>query len=501
MTVRRRLLRPEILIILLAVVLRLAALDLKPAHFDEGVNGWFADRIAAKGFYEYDPTNYHGPLHMYAVFVSQQLLGRNLWALRLPAILASVAAVWITLKFARFIGRDAARWAAAIMAVSPGFLFYGRYSIHESALVFFTMLTTWGILALWSTGERRGIAALAAGITGMILTKETYVIHLVSLALAFPCLLFYQRRSPSVPATPLARPQWSRRDVAIAVATAIGVIVFFYSGTFFDWGGLTGLYETFVAWFQTGVDQGGHVKKDYQFLFFNSYWLALMARYEFLYLLGLVACVRLLWPAPAILRYLAIYGAGTLVAYTLIPYKTPWLIISILWPFGLILGATIAEFSKYLTVPRVAAVLVGISSLLAFRLNILEFANPREPYVYVQTFPAIRKFTDPLLDRAAQDPATYHLRGDIILDSYYPLPWMLGDFDNVGYYEEGLPDSGPADFVAIAASRAAEFESTLAEPYVKRPFRLRDAQEDCVAYFRVAVFGDLLKDEPTVGAR
>ncbi len=501
MTVSRRLLRPEALILLLAVVLRFAALDIKPAHFDEGVNGWFADRIAAEGFYRYDPTNYHGPLHMYAVFTSQQLFGRNLWALRLPAILASVAAVWMTLKFARFIGRNAARWAAVIMAISPGFLFYGRYSIHESALVFFTMLTTWGVLALWWHGERRGLAALAAGITGMILTKETYVIHLVSLALAFPCLLFYQRRSPSVPATPLARQRWSRRDAVVAVATSVGVIVFFYSGTFFNLGGLTGLYETFVAWFQTGVDQGGHVKSAYQFGPLNTYWLALMARYEFLYLLGLLACIRLLWPAPAALRYLAIYGAGTLVAYTIIPYKTPWLIISILWPFGLILGASIAELSRYAAVPRVAAVLVGISALLAFRLNILEFANPREPYVYVQTFPAIRKFTDPLLTLAARDPATYHLRGDIILDSYYPLPWMLGDFNNLGYYKDGFPSSGTADFVAIAASKASDFEDTLTEDYIKRPFRLRDAQEDCVAYFRASVFGDLLPDEPVISPR
>ncbi len=500
MTVRRRVLRPETLILLLAVVLRLAALDLKPAHFDEGVNGWFADRIAAQGYYHYDPTNYHGPLHMYAVFVSQQLLGRNLWALRLPAILASVAAVWMTLKFARFIGRSAARWAAIIMAVSPAFVFYGRYSIHESGLVFFTMLTTWGILALWTTGERRGLVALAAGITGMVLTKETYIIHLVSLALAFPCLFFWQRRSPSEPAVPSVSQQASRRDIATAVAASLGVIVFFYSGTFLDWRGLTGLYETFLAWFETGVKAGGHAKSDYQFGPLNFYWPTLMARYEFLHLLGLLACVRLLWPAPAILRYLAIAGGGTLLAYSLIPYKTPWLIISLLWPFGLILGATIAEFSKYATVPRVAAVAVGISSLLSFRLNALEFANPREPYVYVQTFPAIRRFTDPLLALARRDPAAYHLRGDIILESYYPLPWMLGDFDNVGYYKDDRPNSGSADFIAIAASQADDFERTLREPYVKRPFRLRDAQEDCVAYFRASVFGDLLENEPTVGA-
>lgn len=496
----RSFLRPEFLILLAAVIFRIAALDLKPAHFDEGVNGWFADRIAEQGYYHYDPTNYHGPLHMYAVFVSQQLLGRNLFAIRLPAILASLAAVWMTLQFARFVGTATARWAAIIMAISPAFVFYGRYSIHESALVFFLMLTTWGILEIWTAGTRRGLSALTIGITGMILTKETYIIHLGCLALAIPTLILWERRFPSSPEIKRARPQWSPRDIVIAVASGIAAIVFFYSGTFLDWGSLKGLYQTFGAWFQTGVAQGGHAKAQYQFGPINLYWLALMARYEFLYLLGLIACFRLLRPTPAVLRYLAILGGGTLVAYTIIPYKTPWLIIVMLWPFGFILGALIAEFSKYPAVPRVAAILVGVLSLLSFRLNFLEFANPREPYVYVQTFPQIRHFTDPLLALAARDPAARQLRGDIILDSYYPLPWMLGDFTHVGYYKDGHdPVDAAPDFAAITVDQAADLEKRFTEPYFKRPFRLRDAQEDCIAYFRVAAFDEVIEDEPTVG--
>ncbi len=497
----RSFLRPEALILIAAVIFRLVALDIKPAHFDEGVNGWFADRIAEQGYYHYDPTNYHGPLHMYAVFVSQQLLGRNLFALRLPAILASLAAVWMTLQFGRFLGTATARWAAIIMAVSPAFTFYGRYSIHESGLVFFLLLTTWGIFSVWTSGSRRGLFALAGGITGMILTKETYIIHLACFALAFPALIFWQKLRPSDPPAARAKPKWSLADLVAAIAGGIFLIVLFYSGTFLDWGSLKGLYQTFAAWFSTGIEKGGHAKTDYGIGPLNYYWLYLMARYEFLYLLGLLASFYvLLRPAPALLRYLAILGAGTLVAYTIIPYKTPWLLIVMLWPFGFVLGAVVAEFSKYATVPRVAAVLIGVSSLLAFRLNILEFANPREPYAYVQTFPQIRRFIDPILKLAARDPAAYHLRGEIILDSYYPLPWMLGDFTNVGYYKDGVGSSTDApDFAATVVADSAKLESRFSEPYYKRPFRLRDAQDDCVAYFRAATFRDVLGDEPTVG--
>ena len=41
------------------------------------------------------------------------------------------------------------------------------------------------------------------------------------------------------------------------------------------------------------------------------------------------------------LRYLAIYGVGSLVAYSLVKYKTPWCIISFGWPFLFIFGAAI----------------------------------------------------------------------------------------------------------------------------------------------------------------
>src|SRR5437773_2732294 len=68
--------------------------------------------------------NYHGPLHFYVLLLSQTLLGRNVWALRLPVVLVSVSCVWLALKFEPLIGRSASRIAALAMAVSPGFIFY-----------------------------------------------------------------------------------------------------------------------------------------------------------------------------------------------------------------------------------------------------------------------------------------------------------------------------------------------------------------------------------------
>src|SRR6267142_1468299 len=100
------------MIIGFAALLRFFLLGIKPPHFDEGINGWFVDQMVKNGFYKYDPTNYHGPLHFYVLFLSQTLFGRNVWALRLPVVLVSILCVWLTLRFEPFVGRPVARLAA-----------------------------------------------------------------------------------------------------------------------------------------------------------------------------------------------------------------------------------------------------------------------------------------------------------------------------------------------------------------------------------------------------
>src|SRR5260370_23350096 len=140
------------LILVLAVFLRFFLLGIKPPHFDEGINGWFVDQVMHNGFYRYDPTNYHGPLHFYVLLLSQTLFGRNVWALRLPVVLVSTGCVWLCFKFEPLVGRNVTRMAALAMAVSPGFVFYGRYSIHEEWLVLFFLFFILLVPLLWQFG-------------------------------------------------------------------------------------------------------------------------------------------------------------------------------------------------------------------------------------------------------------------------------------------------------------------------------------------------------------
>jgi uncharacterized protein (TIGR03663 family) len=468
-------------ILTLALALRVAWLDLKPAHFDEGVNGGFVDQMTRQGFYHYDPTNFHGPLHFYVLFVSQTLFGRNLWALRLPIVLVSTACVGLVLAFRRYFDERACLLAAGAMAISPAMIFYGRYAIHETWLLFFLLLTAWGLAGLWRFGERRCLWAALLGSTGLILTKETYVIHLVAFLLAVPCLLVYEKLSPSETWS-FGGWHFSLRDLLITLGSCAGLILFFYTGGFLDWSSLPGLWETFATWVRTGVEKKSGHEKEW------SYWLELLARYEWPALAGLMGGLWLLAPrTPRVARYLAIYGLGVLIGYSLVPYKTPWCIISLIWPFYFVLGLAIVRAAEWIdtwTTAACAAVL-GLGSLgIALRLNFQDYTSEQEPYVYVQSFSDVNKLLDPLHQLAQRDARHYQLRGHVILPEQYPWVWQLGDFPRVDYPSfDHLPEPLDADFIIIDDPLVDQIEPLLRVEYYKLPIKIRGSSDNTATLY------------------
>ena len=480
----RRLPWDLIAIVAVAAALRLVALDLKAPHFDEGVNGWFADRLRETGTFVYTPENFHGPWHFYTVFLSQSLLGRNVWSLRLPAVAASLLTIPVIFLFGRWFGRTAVRWAALAYALSPASVFYGRYSIHEPWFVLFTMLFTWGAIALWLERDRAGLWAAVLGLTGMILNKETYVIHAGSLAIAGAVFAAWGRISPVRP--PVDRPAtrgWTSRDAWLAGMISFFLLVFFYSGNFFNPAGLLGPFQAMHEWTKTGAAGNGHEKTAYDLIpFVNYYWLSLLARYEWPALVGLIWSVRYAWPGPAAPRLLAIAGGGVLLAYSAVNYKTPWCMVSVIWPWFIFFGAAVVAAPRRWG--RIAGIiLLAVSAFMTWRLNFREYENDAEPYVYVQTYREIGTLTDPLLRLADADPRARRTTGAIYLESYYPLPWILGDFPDIGYHGK-IPDEIPtADFHVIEAPKADELRAKLDGDFEEHRFKLRSGMDECVVFF------------------
>lgn len=503
-------------ILILAAILRFFLLEIKPPHFDEGVNGWFVDEMVKHGYFHYDPENYHGPLHFYILFLFQTLFGRHIWALRVPTILFNLASIWLVTRFDKFIPKRVCQLAALAMALSAGEIFYSRYAIHEAELGFFLLLATWGLFQLWQTGDRKGLWAVGLAVTGMLLTKETYIIHIVCFALTGACLWAWGKLVPKEASIP-AKQLWDRKDLAVVGSCSLLLVLFFYSGNFLDPGSLKGLYQTYAAWVKTGTHGNGHEKGRY-------YWLYLIGVFEWPVAIGLVygACWVVIdffrglnglggqaqsTPATLGYRFLAIYGCGALTAYSLVPYKTPWCIITLIWPFFFLFGKVIhrlwTEFAPAESL-SVAAPLLGASLGVSVWLNFFHYADESVqffgrsfsiPYVYVQTTNDLRKITGPLFRMTALDPANYAMTGHIMLGSYYPLPWVLGDFTQLGYFNaDNDPKEMDADFLLADADRVEKVEATLKDSYFRIPVRLRSGMEISQFYLRESKFKPIFPD-------
>jgi hypothetical protein len=392
------------------------------------------------------------------------------------------------------------RIAALAMAVSPGFIFYGRYSIHEVWLVLFSMMLVLGLLGLWKFGTVNYLWYAGMAVAGMILTKETYIIHFGCAVLAIPVVMVSNALNRAPDAKP-TRQKWDYIDLAMVIGVGIALIVFFYSGTFFHWSGVKGIFEAYKAWFATGQQGHGHEKPWY-------YWLEVMAPslkpgradvlgYELPALTGVVLCLFCQSFKNVSLRYLAIYGVGTLVAYSIVPYKTPWCIISFIWPFLFIFGgaALLAPLRYRAAAYAVGAVLLSVSLGSTIWLNYFRCTTDTEPYVYVQTYNDIFKLTKPLLQLAHSDARYYQLTGHMIRTSAYPLPWILGDFPHIGYYEhENLPSKVDADFLLVQEDRIKEVESKLHNAYYTEPLRIRAYQDTSKLYLSAKIFKEFFPD-------
>ena len=145
-----------------------------------------------------------------------------------------------------------------------------------------------------------------------------------------------------------------------------------------------------------------------------------------------------------------------------------------------------------------AGILLLVASfVITLRLNFREFENDAEPYVYVQTYNSIATLTSPLLRAAQRDPQLHQASGAICIDSYYPLPWILGDFSNIAYHGEKWPASfAGCDFIVVASKDADKASALAGQGYVQRRFRLRSGMEECTVFFSPKILQAAGEDHP-----
>ncbi len=172
-----------IIIIILAIVSRFYDLGARVMSHDEVnhvVPSW--DLATGKG-YTQDPIT-HGPLQFHLIALTYFMFGDSDFTSRIPAALASVAAiVLILLLFKRYLGKYGHLIGGFLFLISPYLLFYGRYTRNEGLIELIAVLMIYATLRYLDRGDTFSLLLLTISHALNFAAKETAYIYIAILLL------------------------------------------------------------------------------------------------------------------------------------------------------------------------------------------------------------------------------------------------------------------------------------------------------------------------------
>lgn len=464
-------------ILALTIVSRFLLLTNKPVHFDEGINGWFVMKMAETGFYKYDPTNYHGPLYFYLLKLFEMVGGREVFTLRALPVVFGIASIAI-LAFGYIKSQAAQRWLALLFLLSPAFVFFSRSGIHETPFVFFQIVFALGVLRWIEKPDGRSLALALVGVFGMATLKETFAITVFCWGLAFVAAGWENFKSLA-----LIPKIWSRR-LTYLLLFLIVLFVQLFTGFLHNLAGLVDFVKAFLPWLQTGVGETGHNKE-------FGYWLKVLWQAEPLALLGVALAVLNLGAKNRQLRAVSVFSLTQLLIYSLIPYKTVWCILSLVWGFYFVIAFQFAQVDSWKKWQNSAlGIAAGIAALVGFwSLYESSYKIPismDHPYVYVNTTYEAKEIYEAVLQKRDSDSPV-----QLGSKEQWPYPWVYSKMTRLHYdnCRDRVIDSALAYY--CDAEDAMKVQLQLTEPYMRIDVALRQSTGPTTIFLKNSEFAEI----------
>jgi len=400
-----------IFILIIAIFSRFAFIDLRPLHSDEGVEYFFGKTILNLNPWTYDPMNYHGPFYFYMVAISFFIFGINEFSLRFTSGFFSVLTILFVLFLSykeKLFEKSGKYYTAILIILTPSLMYYSRYSMNEPMLILFSFLSVYFLTRIIEKKNLHDLVYFSIFLSLALTTKETTIILLLVL---FLIILINFNRVKQI--------KLDYRQIFISIIIFIFIYVLFFSSIFTSATGLMNSFKGFMPWISRGVTEIGHQKPFY-------YFLSLIIRYEFpILILGLIGLYFSFKSKDIFYKNVSIWFLVMVLIYSLIPYKTPWLILNITLPLCFLSGIALGNLQKILNKKLFIIILIiTISFLLYFSvyLNFINYYKPTNLYAYVHTDKEI-------LDIVNQVNLDYKASSSILIisDNYWPLPFYFND--------------------------------------------------------------------------
>ncbi len=139
-------------------------------------------------------------------------------------------------------------------------------------------------------------------------------------------------------------------------------------------------------------------------------------------------------------------------AYSIIPYKTPWLALSFFLPMCLIAGYGINEIlsSKFLASRLTGGLTLILAAALltyqAYDLNFVRYDDEEMGYVYAHTKRGMLDLVKQIEHYAEKSSKGKDATIEIVSPDYWPLTWYVNDYPHANFYGS-LVDANTAEMI------------------------------------------------------
>lgn len=447
-------------------------------HADEAVHAIKFGSLLEENRYRYDPHEYHGPTLNYFTLIPtlgvspKKLTEIDESTLRIVPVFFGMLLILGLFLLKNGLSRPVVLFGSLFVAISPAMVFYSRYYIQEMLLVSFSFGAI--VTGYRYVKSRSLVWAIFAGVfLGLMhATKETSIIAFGAMILAAILVVALGKHQKAKTIDPSKINPW---HILIILATAGVTSILFYSSFFTNSRGIIDSFAAYKTYFQSARQNSWHTHPWFYYfkLLIGSKYTARPFWSEWLIgvlsVIGLASVFRrkqLPKISRGLIRFIAIYTVILAFIYSMIPYKTPWSMLGFYHGMILLaaLGATSLLTIKANMTLRVFIILffiLGVSHLCyqSYLLNFKYETDPSNPYVYAHTSKDIFALTQRIEEIAQVHPDGKNMVIEVICqeDDYWPLPWYLRSFPNVGWWNK-VNFSQPAAGVIIASP---EVESEL----------------------------------------
>ena len=322
----------------------------------------------------------------------------------------------------------------------------GGFFLIEGVLVFFVMR----MLMSWNDGRPIYLLLASASTVLLFATKETAFITVGTMAIACVSVWLWRKiygavttlKENDLETTELTWTNFrhalgDKTDLLLIIVAVLAVFIYvgvlFFSSFFTNPGGVLDAFRAYAIWTKTG-------SKDHTQ---NGFWAYVKwgkkIEAPIMILSAVGTLIALIKARHRFAIFAGFWAFGMFAAYTIIPYKTPWLALSFLLPMCIVGGYGIGEMLRARDVvvkilgALVTVMMVAVMSYQTYDLNFVRYDDEDMVYVYAHTRRGFHDLIRQVEHYSQKSGKNLDATVEIVSPDYWPMPWYLNNYTHANF--------------------------------------------------------------------